>query len=93
MSDISNLPRVDTIVCTGSPEQLAQVLPNILPKDLTGALALFTVTHQKFIQIQSPTVDWLRGDDGYCTVSEKQEAVHNTVLLLLLIITVLHKEN
>lgn len=71
VSVVSNSPRVDTIIRTGSPEELAQVLANTLPEDLTGALALFNVTHQKFIHIQSPTADWLRGDDGYCIVPEE----------------------
>lgn len=75
-------PRVNTIVGMGSPEELTQVLANTLPEDLTRALTLFTITHQKLIQIQNPTADRLRGDDGYCTVPEEQEAVHNTLQLL-----------
>lgn len=70
-------PRGNTIVGMGSPEELTQILANTLPEDLTHALTLFTITHQKLIQIQNSTADRLRGDDSYCTVPEEQEAVHN----------------
>lgn len=68
------LPGVDPVGGSRSPEQFAQVLPDTLPQDVAGALALFTAAHHKLVEVGSAAVHRLHGDDGCRTVAGATEA-------------------
>ncbi len=55
-------PGINTVRSAGSPEELAQILANTLPQDLTGSLTLFTAADHKFVEVQSAAVHRLCGD-------------------------------
>lgn len=74
-------PGVDAVGGTGPPEELAQVLPDALPQDLAGALALLAAAHHKLVQIGCITAQRLPGDDGCCTVPAGDRTFHVVVYL------------
>lgn len=61
-------PGIDTVRSAGSPEELAQILANTLPQDLTGSLTLFTAADHKFVEVRSAAVHRLCGDYSSCAV-------------------------
>lgn len=78
-------PGIDAVRSAGSPEELAQILANTLPQDLTGSLTLFTAADHKFVQVRSATVHRLCGDYSSRTVpAAKRKSRFNKLIFLKL---------
>lgn len=79
---MSVLPWINSVGCSGPPEQFAQVLLDTLPQDVTGPLSLLAAAHHKLVQIRSATIYWLHGNDGCCTVAGGAQTQHFVVSIL-----------